>query len=169
VRGMAGGAFWAPAGPGAISAGPDPAGLGGHAAPACATDTQLSLRQTVLAARSPRRERVAAARVLDLDPPVRTLHRSWPAARGDKSPRFAGNTPHEVNDAVAVGERPGRPGVHAAGERVADDPVDRDDPGVDCHRLGDERHLRFRAVALGARLGALVGVAGGTRRGEPAG
>src|SRR4051794_11047506 len=80
------------------------------------------------------------------------------------------NRPDPLNryavDQDPLGIRPARPQIHANPERLADRVLDRDDPGLGRARLALERRLRVRAVALGARLGALGGVAGGSGRGH---
>ena len=57
----------------------------------------------------------------------------------------------------------GRPGLHEAGQRLAHDLVDLDDPGVYVDPLDLERHLRRCTIALGARLGGLHGSQLGSR------
>ena len=53
----------------------------------------------------------------------------------------------------SVVKHPGRSGLHAPGERLAHDLLALHDPGfVDRDRLDQQRHLRGRALPLGARL-----------------
>ena len=68
---------------------------------------------------------------------------------------------------IVVGVDPGRSRVHAPGQRLAHRVLDRDDPGVPDHRLDLLGDLRRGAVAVGARVGPLVGVAGRPRRSPP--
>lgn len=70
---------------------------------------------------------------------------------------------------VAVVIGPGRPGVHAQGQRLVDNLLGRHDPGLHGHGVVELRGLRLSLVVVGAGLGALIGLAGSSGRGRTGG